>query len=124
MQADDIGGRKELVEWDAARSTRVDHIHTVRLREPGYLARDPAETHQAEESRSEALAEKHVRRPDPVLPAPDEPIALGDAPYEREHQRDGQLGGRRREHVRGGRDDDAASSARGYVDVVEADGEV
>ena len=67
------------------------------------------------------VAEHGRRLPRPRLARAHEPVALGDAPDEREQERERELGGRRREHVRRVRDDDAALRRRREVDVVVAD---
>ena len=68
------------------------------------------------------LVAEHECRLEPPRPAPpDQPVALGHAPDEREEEREGVLGGRAREDVRGVRDDDSALACVLQVDVVEPD---
>ena len=92
-----------------------------RLGEPRRLAADPARPDHAEALALEALAEHELEREAPRLAGAEHPVALGHAAEQRERERDRELGGRAREHVRRVRDDDAARAGGGEVDVVDAD---
>ena len=69
----------------------------------------------------ERSPEHELERELPRRAPADEAVALGDPAQQREHQADGELGRRAREHVRRVRDDDPARRGRLEVDVVHAD---
>ena len=121
VQRDDVGGREQLVERQAAAARGVDDVHSVRQSQSLDRLPDPAVTDEAEGEPGEPSAEHQVRRPDPALAAADQAVALGDAAEQREHQRDGELGRRLGQDVGCVRDHDPAPPARVQVDVVDPD---
>ena len=85
------------------------------------LPADPSMADEPEHESVEAAAEHQIRRPDPVLAAPDQAVSLGHPPQEREDERDRQLRGRSREHPRRVRHGHTPPAAGLEVDVVHAD---
>ena len=67
------------------------------------------------------MPEHELERERPLLAAPDEAVALGDPAQQREHEPDGELCRRAREHVRRVRDHEAAPGRLVEIDVVHAD---
>ena len=102
----------------------MDHVHPVSIGQPGYGTTDPAVPDQAEREPGESSAEHQVRRPDPLLAAADQAVALGHPTQQRQHDRERQLGGRLGQDVRRVRDDDTAAPAGLDVHVVDPDGVV
>ena len=91
-----------------------------RLRQARGLATDPTRADDEELLAVEARAEHELERELPLVSAPDEAVALGDPPEEREHQADRELRRGPRQHIGRVGDDDVARRRGGEVDVVDA----
>ena len=79
MQADDVGGRKQLVDRHGAGRGRIrpDRAHPERLGAPHHGATDPAQPDDAERLAVELDSEQLVEPPARPRAAADQPLALG-----------------------------------------------
>ena len=111
--------RQQLVEVGVASG---EHGHGAeRLGEPGRLAADPPAPDDQHRLALEPLAEHELERELPRLAATDEPVALGHAAQQRQHQGQRDLCRRPGQDVGRVRDDDPAAAGGVEVDVVDPD---
>ena len=92
----------------AGASGRVGDAHAERLRARRHGAPDPSQPHQPELLATQLGAEHEVERPPLPRACADDPLALRQAPGDREDQRPREIGHRLGEHVGRIRDDHAA----------------
>ena len=129
VQRDEIGAAQKFVELDLldAEMKRAlggqervvgDHFHLQSDRAVGDDRADIAAADDAERLREDLDAEELVLLP---FAGAGRHVGLGDLPRQRQHQRDGVLGGGDRVAERRVHDDDAARRRRRNVDIVDAD---
>ena len=129
MQCDEIGAAKEIVEFDfldaemhraLGGEVRIvgDHLH---LQPDSAVGDDRADIAAADDA--EGLGENLDAEEFVLLPfsSARRCVGLGDLPRQRQHQRDGMLGGGDRIAERRVHDDDAARGGGGDIDIVDAD---
>ena len=119
MEADDVGDRQQLVERIATACE--SRARAESLDEPRGLPADPPRPDDADELPVQALAEHELEGEAPLATVANQPVSLGHAAQQGQHQRDGELRRRTRQHIGRVRDDDSAPAGSVEVDVVDAD---
>ena len=133
VKAHEIGRSQQIVERNAlgrrmrlghCRPAGVEHAHAEARRTPRDGLPDLAEPDDAERRAVDVAPEQQARVPRAPAALPHQPLRLDDAAGAREHQREGEIGGRLGQHARRVADGDAALARRCNINIVVAHGEV
>ncbi len=124
LQVDERGAELGLDLGRRSFSVVIQDAHPEAPRTPRDLPADAPEPDDAQRRARDVATQQQQRSPGHPAVVAHEGVGLGDAPRDRQQQREREVRGRLREHARRIAHRDAATRARGDIDVVVADREV